>query len=869
MRTQAVALIERIKRFFAGKRSSGLPEVEALRIAFKERYHSFKLLLEANNRALENMAAIDEALRGERPFGITQVRARCTRVATNVWRIIRHLDELAPGKYAPLRERFKTIQQRIAPLISSRLRPVEGKQVLPLSEVYGESVDQVGLKMANLGEARNRMGLRIPNGFVVTAQGYHRFIEHNDLQTEIDRRLQVSGAEGPDRLFALAGELQRLIIEAKLPWELEEAIKKHYRALESAEGSAVTVAVRSSALREDVAGASFAGQYLTELNVGGDSLLESYKAVAASKYNAQAMSYRLQRGIRDDDVLVSVGFLAMVDATAGGVLYSRNPLDAGDDSIIINSAWGLPKPVSDGSVAVDHFVVGRGDPLKITQREIPLKKDKSVCIVGEGIGKVDLTAEESAAPSIDDNQVLGLAALALLLEAHHRVAQDVEWAIDRNGEVVLLQCRPLMLRQPPPREARERGIAVPPERVILSGGRTAAPGAAAGEVFIVRSEQEASRFPDGAVLVTHEALPRWAALLGRAAAVISEHGAIAGHLASVAREFGVPALFGVRGATEKLSEGREVTVDADGRVVCQGRVEGIAYPQEKPRNIVLGSPVYKALKRAAKHINPLYLLDPDLSDFTAENCRTFHDLTRFCHEKAVQEMFRFGRDHHFPERSSKRLYCDVPMQWWVLNLDDGFKEETGGKYVTLDNIVSIPMLAMWDGITAVPWEGPPPVDGKGFLSVMFGAVTNSALAPAVSSRYHDRNYFMLSKNYCCLNSRLGAHFSIIEAFVGDRIGENYVSFQYRGGAADYDRRLKRVIFIKGILEECGFNVVLNEDNAIARLEGRDRDYMIERLKILGYLTLHTRQLDMIMSKPAAVSYYRSKILKDIEGILSG
>jgi pyruvate,water dikinase len=551
-------------------------------------------------------------------------------------------------------------------------------------------------------------------------------------------------------------------------------------------------------------------------------------------------------------------------------MYSRNPLNISDHSIVIDSVWGLPKPVVDGTAATDHFVVSRGATLQIKEKEIAVKEEKCVSSSGDGVQQMEMIREQGSQASITDAQALELARQAIKIEEHYQAPQDTEWCVDEDGSITIVQTRILKrikISKQPEEVVNEEAME---GTVIAQGGITAAPGAASGPIVMVHGDMDALEFPRGAVLLVDQALPEWAILLSRAVAVISERGGVAGHLATVAREFGVPAIFSLNDAIELLEPGRIVTVDADSLRIYDGQVDEILKREETKTNLMEGSPAYEMLKSAADHIAPLNLLDPDNPLFAPEKCTTLHDITRFCHEKATHEMFNFGKDHHLPERSGRRLYTDVAMQWLVLNLEDGFKEgEDDGKFIRLENIDSIPMLALWEGISAIPWAGPPPIDGKGLVSVMFQATQNRDLITSTRSKYADQHYFMVSKRYCCLSSRLGFHFASVEAMVGDRPEENYISFRFMGGAADYDRRRKRVFFVKEILEGYHFKVDVKKDNLVARMEGYDKDFMVRNLKIVGYLAIHTRQLDMIMSKPSQVKHYRNKICKDIQELFVG
>ncbi|MCK5507498.1 MAG: pyruvate, water dikinase, partial [Desulfobacterales bacterium] len=604
--------------------------------------------------------------------------------------------------------------------------------------------------------------------------------------------------------------------------------------------------------------------YHTELNVGFKTLIDSYKKVIASKYSIQAITYRFNKGLRDEDIIMCVGCMAMVEAIASGVMYSKDPDDIHNDIVVINAVPGLGKAAVEGSVTPDLFVASKEQTFQLLKKEIHAKDQKILFFSNKELQIVELPESDKYGPAITDKQACSLVKQAVLLENHFNTPQDIEWGIKKDGMLMILQSRPLQQIEKEDNKSAETGLSIKVDnKTILGGGVAASPGVACGPAFIVNTAEEIYKFPTGSVLVAKNSLPHLATILNRAAAVVTDHGGIAGHLATVAREFGIPALFGTFKATKNIKNKAIITVDTYSRKVYEGKAEALLkkFPGKRISSIK-DSPVYITLETILKHIAPLNLTDPKGNNFTPEGCQTYHDITRFCHEMAVKEMFDFGANDR-QIKAGKQLVVDVPTQWWIIDLGDGFKGSMEKDTVRLENIASAPMLSLWEGMMAIKWAGPPSIDAGGLMSIMVQSTMNRDLCASGRSIYAQNNCAIISKNFCNFSCRCGYHYLVTQTFVSDQSRENYIKFCFKGGAADQNRKFLRMKLIEEILIKYDFQVEICEDYMNATITGYDQSSTIKRLKMLGYLTMHTRQLDMIMNNPARVAYYKTKLLKDI------
>lgn len=848
-----MAVLKRLRRWL-GRGEPPAPDPaelareEEFKVRLRERCARFRRLLSANKSALEAMSDVEERLAGVKPFGMDYVRAASTRTVTAVFQMVRELNALSDNGYASLQEAFDRIRGDMERLLALPEHAARGPLILPLADVRLADLPRVGGKMANLGELAANVGLDVPDGFAVTVAAYYRFMEYNGLRSELERRIQATDMRSLDEVFSLSAALQQCVLAAPLPPDLEAAVTEAVEAMKERAGDDLLLALRSSAVGEDALGVTFAGQYRSELNVPPEEACEVWKEIVASKYAVTAMNYRYQRGIPDDVAPMSVGVLAMVRAGAGGVAYSRDPVAAsrGQERVVLNAVPGLPQAVVDGAVTPDVFVFSRENPPRLLEKHL---------------------ADAAAAPSLTAVQAAELARVALALEEYYNEPQDVEWALEAgDGRIMVLQSRPLREADGgPDRGEGAQATELPPGLTVLAGGGVpVSPGVGMGPAFVARKEADMLSFPEGGVLVVERAYPRWATLLARASGLVSETGGMAGHLASVAREYRLPAVFSLPDACRLLENAGDVTLDANRNVVLAGRQAQLIPPMAAPPNLMAGSPVYLRLEALAQLMTPLHLLDPDAPEFAPQHCRSLHDITRFCHEKAVRLMF--DDDAGVGRRMGKQLKAGVKLQYWVVDMGGGFTRTVGGPVVDLSEIASAPMLALWEGMVAVPWAGPPSSGAAGFMSVVFESAMNPELESTAPTTMAERNFFIIGDRYMILQARYGYHFCTVECLAGEDSHENFVNFQFKGGAADRERRRLRARMLAGLLEGHGFRADVKDDSLFAVAEGFDAAETLRKTRLLGYLLIHSRQVDMIMRESAKAEALRKKLAGDMDAL---
>ena len=450
------------------------------------------------------------------------------------------------------------------------------------SEINKDSGKFSGGKGANLGEIYN-LGVQVPPGFVVTAQAYNYFIKKSGLNEKIKPMLENLDYENTSQLDEITKKIRELIVNSKLPQDLEDEILESYEVLgaanlERVEGSAldilqhasepIFVAVRSSATTEDLAEASFAGQQDSFLNIkGARELIEYIKKCFASLFTSRATYYRNKKGFKFEEASLAVVVQKMIDSYKSGVIFSKDP-SYKNDNIIIEAVWGLGEGIVSGKITPDKYVVSKNFEIidkKIANKKIAMTRDS------EGKGKViKLREDKSNAQVLQNHEINKLSETALKLEEHYKNPQDIEFAIE-NDEIYIVQTRPITTMEKRLEKSELKEI----KGEIILSGLAASPGLGAGKVKIIYDLVDLPKIQKGDVLVTKMTNPDMVVTMQKCSAIVTDEGGLTAHAAIISREMGIACIVGTENATEKLRDGEEITVDGYSGNVYKGKIEGV------------------------------------------------------------------------------------------------------------------------------------------------------------------------------------------------------------------------------------------------------------------------------------------------------
>ncbi|MGK7923124.1 MAG: phosphoenolpyruvate synthase [Trichodesmium sp.] len=450
-------------------------------------------------------------------------------------------------------------------------------------------IPSVGGKNASLGEmvrSLKNQGIRIPDGFAITATAYWQFLEANDLKPKIQEQIHKFDS-GKISLEKAGKTIRRLFVRSRFPEAIAETIRQEYRQLcQRYNVDEADVAIRSSATAEDLPDASFAGQQETFLNITGtEEVLEACRKCYASLFTDRAISYRQTQGFNHLEVALSIVVQKMVrsDKAGAGVMFSLDPETGFPDDILITAAWGLGETVVQGTVTPDQYRVFK--PLlkyphfqPIVEKTLGNKHEKMVYAYGttQTTKTVHTSLYEIQSFVLADDEVLQLANWVNLIENYYGVPMDIEWAKDGDsGELFIVQARPETV-QSQKQESVIKTYSLKQRGEELLIGLSVGDAIATGKVCLIENVEDIERFEPGTILVTEMTDPDWVPIMKKAAGIVTDHGGRTCHAAIISRELGIPAIVGTGKGTEILKAGEEITIscaEGDQGYVYQGILE--------------------------------------------------------------------------------------------------------------------------------------------------------------------------------------------------------------------------------------------------------------------------------------------------------
>lgn len=461
-------------------------------------------------------------------------------------------------------------------------------------EVSMDDVDLVGGKNASLGEMYMQLsdsGIRVPNGFCITADAYSYLLETGGIKEELQELLSGINKDDVSDLASRGRKARALIKKVGIPEDLATEITSAYQELAKQNGKEPDVAVRSSATAEDLPDASFAGQQESFLNITGEvELLNACLDCFASLFTDRAISYRVDQNFEHMDVRLSVGVQKMVrsDRGAAGVIFTLDTESGFRDVVLITSAYGLGENVVAGRVDPDEFIVFK-PTLKlgfnpIVRRRLGAKQQQRMVYSGHGTKttrNVDVTPELRDKFSISDEEALQLARWACMIETYYSqrlgkpTAMDIEWARDGlDGQLYVVQARPETVHSLKSKGMLESYRLEKKGEVLLTG-RSIGEKIGCGPARVIRNLHELSDFKNGEILVADMTDPDWEPVMKRASGIVTNRGGRTCHAAIVSREIGVPCVVGTERATEVLSDGKTITIccaEGDTGIIYDGKL---------------------------------------------------------------------------------------------------------------------------------------------------------------------------------------------------------------------------------------------------------------------------------------------------------